>query len=59
MLEIDIFRILSQNELVILRGDVWGFGCPNDSPKVLGVSRGDSLECGCPNDTKTPCWLRL
>ena len=31
MLIINIFRNSSQNDLDVLKGDFWGFGCPNDT----------------------------
>ena len=31
MLEIDIFRNSSQKVLGVLKGDICGFGCPNDT----------------------------
>ena len=31
MLEIDILRNSSQNILGVLKGDFWGFECPNDT----------------------------
>ena len=29
--KIDILRNAEQNILVVLKGDFWGFGCPNDA----------------------------
>ena len=31
MVDIDISRNSSQNILGVLKGDFWGFGCPNDA----------------------------